>query len=164
MAGTDLHTEAARLLLGVSQGLAHQVRRPLDPLLRHHGLTSTLQVALLGCLAHGPERRAADLAEELRCPFSTLSGSLDHLVGAGLVVRRPNPTDRRSHVLEVTAAGRGLLAEFREEATRHLAEMLAELDDQAATDVLAALERLAELMRRRGAVNGWLAVGEHAEV
>lgn len=164
MAQTEMHMAAARLLLGVSQGLAHEVRRPLEPLLRRHGLTSTLQVALLGCLAHRPARRAADLAEELRCPFSTLSGSLDHLADAGLVVRRPNPTDRRSQVLEVTAAGRGLLAEFAEEATRHLAELLAELDDQAASDVLAALERLAELMRRRGAVNGWLAVGEHAQV
>jgi DNA-binding MarR family transcriptional regulator len=47
-----------------------------------------------------------ELAGRLHCNPSTVVDPTDRLEESGLVVRRPNPTDRRVNVLTVTAKGR----------------------------------------------------------
>ena len=46
-----------------------------------------------------------DLAARLKCNPSTVVDPTDRLEQAGLVIRRPNPRDRRVNVLVVTARG-----------------------------------------------------------
>ncbi len=151
----DPRLEAARLLLGVSQGLGWEVRRHLEPLLRGRGLASLLHLALLDRLVRAGDCRAADLAAEFHCPSSTLSESIERLVTAGLVARLPNPEDRRSHVLAATDAGRQTLAEVRHSATRHLAGALEDLDARTLAELLSGLRRVAEVLRG-GAAGAWL--------
>jgi DNA-binding MarR family transcriptional regulator len=151
----DPRLEAARLLLGVSQGLGWEVRRHLEPLLRAGGLASLLNLALLDRLVRAGECRPADLGAEFHCASSTLSESIERLVGAGLVVRLPNPEDRRSHVLAATEAGRQTLGEVRRSATRHLADALEDLDARTLAELLSGLHRVAEVLRG-GAAGAWL--------
>ncbi|HKW59239.1 MAG TPA: MarR family winged helix-turn-helix transcriptional regulator [Candidatus Dormibacteraeota bacterium] len=49
-----------------------------------------------------------ELAARLHCNPSTVVDPTDRLEESGLVVRRPNPADRRVNVLTVTAKGRQL--------------------------------------------------------
>jgi MarR family transcriptional regulator, organic hydroperoxide resistance regulator len=49
-----------------------------------------------------------ELAARLKCNPSTVVDPTDRLEEAGLVVRRPNPSDRRENALVVTAKGAAL--------------------------------------------------------
>jgi DNA-binding MarR family transcriptional regulator len=49
-----------------------------------------------------------DLAQNLRCDASTVTGIVDRLEAEGLVERRPDPTDRRVKALVVTQRGLAL--------------------------------------------------------
>jgi len=59
-----------------------------------------------------------ELAARLKCNPSTVVDPTDRLEDAGLVIRRPNPDDRRVNVLMVTAKGakvrQGLIARLLE--------------------------------------------------
>jgi DNA-binding MarR family transcriptional regulator len=142
----ETRDEAARLLWEVCYHLFHEVRRHLEPRLRDHGLVSVAQMAILGVLCARGDQRLVDLAGALQLPVSTLSESCDRLVADGLLSRQPNPEDRRSHVLGVTAQGRQVLAAMRQAATCHLAGLLASLDDATAAEVQRSLRSLAAVV------------------
>jgi DNA-binding MarR family transcriptional regulator len=90
------------------------------------GITSA-QYAVLGTIAAFRSISPTELASRLRVPPTTISRHVAELVAAGLAVRAPNPSDRRSYLLELTDEGRrvvrtiaprirGLLAQLREHA------------------------------------------------
>jgi DNA-binding MarR family transcriptional regulator len=66
--------------------------------------------------------RPADLAERLRVSRATATVLVDGLVRDGLVVRRPDPSDRRARRVVLTRAGR---ARAREVAPAHAARLAA---------------------------------------
>jgi DNA-binding MarR family transcriptional regulator len=62
-------------------------------------------------LANLPEKEGkplGELADVLRCSPSTVTGIVDTMEKKELVAREPNPEDRRSHLLALTAKGRTL--------------------------------------------------------
>ena len=59
---------------------------------------------------------------------SSMVSTIDELESAGLVERRPHPTDRRAHALHITDRGRETLAEGRKLAKSAQEELLAPLD------------------------------------
>ena len=56
-----------------------------------------------------PECRVQDIAEQLAITNSGASQAVDKIEQAGHAVRRPNPADRRSSVVDLTETGRELL-------------------------------------------------------
>jgi DNA-binding MarR family transcriptional regulator len=54
--------------------------------------------------------RACDIKEELSITVGGASKLVDRIEAAGLCRRRANPDDRRSQIIELTPAGRRLLA------------------------------------------------------
>lgn len=66
-----------------------------------------------------PECSMSDLARLTGTDRTTLTRSVDQLVGAGLVDRRVSESDRRRVVLELTSAGQELYAQ----CVRHLMEL-----------------------------------------
>jgi DNA-binding MarR family transcriptional regulator len=54
--------------------------------------------------------RVYDIAEELSITIGGTSKLVDRIEAAGYCVRRANPDDRRSSIIELTAAGRSVLA------------------------------------------------------
>jgi DNA-binding MarR family transcriptional regulator len=64
--------------------------------------------------------RVYDIADELSITIGGTSKLVDRIEAAGYCVRRANPDDRRSSIIELTAAGRRVLAK----ATRVFEEEL----------------------------------------
>lgn len=69
---------------------------------------SPLQLRILGFIAAHPGGSVgvARLAEELQVTRPTVSDSVALLVERGLLLRKPDPHDRRSHALKLTPEGR----------------------------------------------------------
>jgi MarR family transcriptional regulator, organic hydroperoxide resistance regulator len=61
-------------------------------------------------IARRPSCRVNDIAEELSITIGGTSKLIDRIEAAGYCARRANPDDGRSSVIELTAAGRRVLA------------------------------------------------------
>ena len=82
-----------------------------------------------------------ELATLLRVPPTSISRRVARLVETGLAVRSPNPADRRSYLLELTEAGRAVLATI----VPRFRDLLERLSARAPVDEIeAALVQLEE--------------------
>ena len=72
---------------------------------------SRVQARVIRLLADGPLRMAA-IADALSVVPRTVTDLVDGVEAAGLVARRPDPDDRRSTLVALTADGRLLLDEL----------------------------------------------------
>ncbi|MEM9392908.1 MAG: MarR family transcriptional regulator [Pseudomonadota bacterium] len=84
------------------------------------------------------------LARAFQVPKTTMTHTLAGLEKAGLVDMRPNPSDKRSKQVWLTAAGRA----FREEAIAALAPDIAHLSEIVPEDTLRALAPKLEELRQ----------------
>lgn len=125
----DLIGRAARRLRRGS--LAH-----LGPL----GLTMA-QAKVLRTVSGGP-LRMADIAASLEVVPRTVTPMVDGLEEAGLVQRRPDPVDRRSVLVEPTAAGRSLLARLDKARRATAAQAFSSLSAEERTTLAELLGRL----------------------
>jgi DNA-binding MarR family transcriptional regulator len=93
--------DVVRRLMHVASAIRHYQDEEIAAL----GLTPAVARALHQL---DPDRPlpARDLAEQLRCDRSNVTGLVDKLEQAGLVERRVDPADRRQKTLVVTEAGR----------------------------------------------------------
>src|SRR3954447_26322897 len=85
-------------------GLVYAVKRA-D---RHPAHAALPALELAGLLAQG-ERRLGELAVQRGVCQSVVSRQVGELEARGLVVRRPDPADRRARLVSLTPAGRVLL-------------------------------------------------------
>jgi DNA-binding MarR family transcriptional regulator len=74
---------------------------------------------------------------------SSMVATVDDLEARGLVERRPHPSDRRAHALNMTAEGREVLAHARRVAREAQDELLAPLSAEERQDLHELLTRLA---------------------
>ncbi|HEX9415703.1 MAG TPA: MarR family transcriptional regulator [Gaiellaceae bacterium] len=72
------------------------------------GITSN-EYAVLGAIASLRSVSPTELASLLRVPPTTISRHVARMVDAELAVRSPNPSDRRSYLLELTDEGRSVV-------------------------------------------------------
>ena len=82
------------------------------------------------------------LARALGIDRSTLVPILDRLQGRGLVVRRPSPTDGRTHALALTPAGQKALARFARLVRGHERRIAAGLSADETRALLVLLEKV----------------------
>lgn len=115
----------------------------VDGALRERGPVSAAQHHALTIIdRHGETGRVLDVSAEIGITVGAASKLVDRLERAGLVERRPHPTDGRSSYIVLTALGTSSLAA----ATVARNEVLAELLDPEAAD--AAHRALAVLQTR----------------
>ena len=79
-------------------------------------------------IGHAPGLRVEDLATMLRISHSGAVRTVDRLVDAGLVERRPSAADRRTVEVWLTAPGRRRRRAVIEARNRAIADVLAGLD------------------------------------
>jgi MarR family multiple antibiotic resistance transcriptional regulator len=116
-----------------------------------HGLTMG-QFEFLRVIGGRDDCRVNDLAQDIAITVGATSKAVDRLEAAGWVSRRPNPANRRSSLLALTAAGRRLLAAATPAVDAELQTWLA--DPLAAGDLdqlAASLARLRQTMADAGA-------------
>ncbi len=112
------------------------------PILGHHGLTEQQWRVLRALADAGGPRSVGTLAEETFLLGPSLSRMLATLDDRGLVARHPAGDDARRIEVEITAAGRALVAEIApasEEEYARLESSLPAGDLDALYDLLARL-------------------------
>jgi DNA-binding MarR family transcriptional regulator len=105
------------------------------------------QIALLAAIREQPGLGVRELASRERMSAPAMSGYVDRLEAAGLVVRGPVDGDRRRVGVHLTDAGGRLLRSTRKLRTAWLTERMRRLSDDQLRALEAALEPLALLTR-----------------
>ncbi|HET7577661.1 MAG TPA: MarR family transcriptional regulator [Bacillales bacterium] len=85
----------------VNRVLYHLLRKAADDL-----DVTVVQIMVLHVLAEKPNIGLNELAERLQLGNSTMSGVVERLVSAGLIVRERSAEDRRSLVMRLTPEGK----------------------------------------------------------
>jgi DNA-binding MarR family transcriptional regulator len=120
--------------------LARELRRETE----QFGVTGR-QVSLLVLVERSPGSTLRALAREEGISPPALSGHVDRLEHAGLLVRVRSADDRRRVGLELTPDGERLLRSIRERRTAWLAERLEDLEEDDLRAIEAAVVPLLRL-------------------
>jgi MarR family transcriptional regulator, 2-MHQ and catechol-resistance regulon repressor len=105
------------------------------------------EFVVLEMLLNGGPQRVNDIGRRIGMTSGAITSAIDRLAERGLVVRTFDPDDRRARLVELTAAGRTLIADGFQ---RHAAMMeiavsgLSESERQTLTDLLKKLGRSAD--------------------
>ncbi|MEQ0561224.1 MarR family transcriptional regulator [Amycolatopsis sp. NEAU-NG30] len=138
-------TELAERLLGAVAGIRRVVRRRTRT-----GLTGTplpgAQLEVLRVVADRPGIGVAAAARELHLAANSVSTLVNQLADAGLLRREADPADRRATRLELTAAARDRIANWRRARTELVAAALAGLSEEDIDAIGKALPSLEKLM------------------
>jgi DNA-binding MarR family transcriptional regulator len=108
-------------------------------------------LSVLDTLTSRGPTRLTKLAKTEQISQPGLTQLVTRLEQDGLVERRPDPTDGRATLVHITEAGRQVGKSRLEDRTRRLLPLVARLtpeEQQAITEALPALTRLAELGNR----------------
>ncbi len=106
--GNVLATEAVMNTIRTADLLFDQIGRLLRPL-----NVSAAGGLVLGILRDHGEMAPSELGERLQVTRATVTGVVDSLERRGFVRRTPNPADRRSLTVAITAEGAAVLKELR---------------------------------------------------
>jgi DNA-binding MarR family transcriptional regulator len=118
-----------------------------QPILEAHGLSMWAYVVLVA-LADEPVRTQAALAEAIRADKTRIIPVLDDLQRRGLIERSPDPSDRRSHLLSLTTAGRQLHRAARSGIRTYERQLLDRLSPAERGGLLGALATFSSLSWR----------------
>ncbi|MFE2144866.1 MarR family winged helix-turn-helix transcriptional regulator [Streptomyces sp. NPDC059456] len=105
------------------------------------GLKLAHHAVLAATAEHGPVAQA-DLGRLLGIDPKDLVGLLNGLEGAGLVLRAPNPADRRKNAVTLTAAGAAALTRCAALAEAANAQFLSPLTPAEREQLTALLTRI----------------------
>lgn len=109
----SIHNRAGSEALGIAVGqlfeLAVMLGDAMERGLAERGLTLARAELLWRLRQRGPATQR-ELSEDLRCTPRNVTGLVDALEVAGLVERRPHPTDRRATLVTLTDAGSQMAA------------------------------------------------------
>ncbi|WP_275466443.1 MarR family winged helix-turn-helix transcriptional regulator [Streptomyces noursei] len=142
----DCHQKELGSLTFMVRKVWLNMRSAIAAELKEFGL-STPQYATLLMADAQPGMSAADVAREVASSRQAANEMLASLELEGLIERRPNPTDRRSHQIHVTASGRARLAEARIAVDRREAELEAAFTPEQRGAVRDWLEGISEACR-----------------
>jgi DNA-binding MarR family transcriptional regulator len=140
----NLRKSAGYLLRCAHQYAVAIVAEHLTPL----NLTS-VQFATLVALNENPGLDATRLAAMINFDRPTLTGVLDRLEAKDLLVRMPDPQDRRARLLYLTEQGQQMLAEADKAAHRSRDVLLDPLPPAERKQFMLLLEKLVDLHASR---------------
>ena len=141
---TEKHLSLANELRPVLLRLTRELRRETE----QFGVTGR-QATLLWLIKGSPGLTLRALAELEGISPPALSGHVDRLERAGLLVRVRSAVDRRRVGLELTPEGERVLRSVRERRTAWLAERLGALEPEALGTIEAAIDPLRALLGSR---------------
>ena len=120
-----------------------QIEQEIRSRLRQRFATTLPRFDYLAQLERHPEGlRMNALSRYLMVTGGNVTGLTDQLVGEGLVERLPDPEDRRSLIVRLTAAGRERFLEMATEHEAWLVELFDGFDRDTKATLYAALGQL----------------------
>jgi len=134
----ELATELADLFRTATRRLQRRTRDLLRPL----GLSGS-QARVVQLLADGPLRMSV-IALRLAVVPRTATDVVDGCEHAGVVLRRPDPEDRRSTLVALTPLGRQLLDQLAEARRESASRVFRPLTDPQRLQLLALLREINE--------------------
>ncbi|BBY58590.1 MarR family winged helix-turn-helix transcriptional regulator [Mycolicibacterium sarraceniae] len=140
----DIRTDLVVELFGTVGRFRRTIRRTAGASFVTAGLTES-QAELLRLVARQPGISVSAAAAELGLAANTASTLVSKLSGDGLLVRTPDPGDRRVGRLELTAPAQRIADESRAARRAALAEALDELDDREAEALAEGIRVLADI-------------------
>lgn len=112
---------------------------------RELGLTPA-QFDIIATLGNTQGMSFKELGEKTLITKGTLTGVVDRLAARDLVRRVACPTDGRSQLVQLTAAGQALFAQVFPDHVQHMERALGRLSRKAMTEIEDSLRRLREAM------------------
>jgi DNA-binding MarR family transcriptional regulator len=112
------------------------------------GLT-TVQFSTLVALNENPGLDATRLSALINFDRPTLTGVLDRLEAKGLLVRKPDPNDRRARALFLTTQGEQMVADVDKAAHRSRDVILDPLPPAERKQFMLLLDKLVEAHHKR---------------
>lgn len=102
------------------------------------------ELDLVALLTAGGPTSVKSLVADLGLPRSTMTAIVDRLQERGLVIRHPNPQDRRSVVLEATPAAHSSLNRYHEGMLGLVEHMKEVLTDEETGEFSRVLRKMAD--------------------
>jgi DNA-binding MarR family transcriptional regulator len=132
-------------IVGRISRLAREIEPRLERVYTEHGLEPGWHDVLATLRRSGPpyRMRPTDLTDALMLTSSGTTKRLDRLEKAGLIMRSPDPQDRRGTLITLTAAGRRLIDKVTAahlENERNILGALSETDRRKLADLLRKLQ------------------------
>jgi DNA-binding MarR family transcriptional regulator len=141
----DWQTERERHLAALMRAvhaLAWQGNKLAGAQVERIGLTVPQMMALGALDAHGGRCAMHDLARSTHSSGATLTGIVDRLIAAGLVIRERSDDDRRVVTVVLTEAGRERLARANQISADDLAHAVAAFDEAELAQFTIYLNKL----------------------
>ena len=107
--------------------------------LRHHGLSAAGRQALAILEGAGEPLSPTTIADRLIVTTATVTSLLDTLEKRGLVVRQPDPNDRRKLLVSITDEARTIVTQFLPEIVALQTAVMAELSEPQRRQLLRSL-------------------------
>ncbi len=136
--GSRLHDDLHWLFARLKQALATAETAAAQ----EHGMTLWGYTVLMAVVETAAGSQLA-LAQAISVDKSKLVLVLDELEAAGLVLRRPDPSDRRARIVEATPKGRRALKAARGDIEAVEDNLLADMDISARDALRTTLRQLA---------------------
>ena len=114
--------------------------------LAERGLTVARAELLWRLRRRGPATQRA-LSEDLRCTPRNVTGLVDALEVAGLVERRPHPTDRRATLVTLTDAGSKVAATMDAGYQATARDLFDDFDEDELHSFIAGIDRVLDRIR-----------------
>jgi len=127
------------LLARLGRAVTRQYRSALTPI-----GAKPRQTAALLALRDGGAMSQQALGAALDIDASNLVVLLNDLEGAGLIVRRRDPEDRRRHLVEISTRGSKVICEVERASTQIDDEFFADLDEDERASLHDLLARVAQ--------------------
>lgn len=108
------------------------------------GLTNA-RYEFLHALVHAGPARMSVLARQLRISPRTVTPMVDALEAEGLIVRAPNPNDRRAQVITLTPSGVELMRRARAERIAMSEDLFAPLDPSERKSLGSLLDKITQM-------------------
>jgi DNA-binding MarR family transcriptional regulator len=121
--------------------IADRIRRARSDLPRSHLL-------LLGTLSVVGTARLGELASTLGVDNSTITPQAQRLERDGLIVRVPDPNDRRASLLTLSRSGKALLTRMHTARREMLAELFTQWSESDLRKAAAGLREVADVLDR----------------
>ena len=116
------------------------------PIQKKIGEISHGEMRILGYLISEKDGvSAGELSEKLDLTTPRVASVLNSLSKKGLIERSRNPSDKRSIVVNITASGKKILLERREEAVTMAEQFLEKLGEKDATELIRIMKRINEI-------------------